>query len=103
MPGRARPASSGSRWPLLALIALVSLTTAYIWTKVQMAKTLRQVDVSQMRIRGLEEKQAKLVAAIALKKKPGIIRELAQRELGMVDPAGKLTEVVVDHGSARRE
>ncbi len=103
MADRRRVAGSGFRWPVLVLVALVSLTTAYIWTKVQMAKTLKQAEAAQARIRGLEEEQDKLVAAVAFRKKPGIIREIAQRQLGMIDPAGKLAEVVVDHGSAAQE
>lgn len=76
----------GSRLPVLILVALVSLTTAYIWTKVQMAKTLRQVEMAEARIRSLEEERDKLTAAISMNKKPGAIRERAQQELGMIDP-----------------
>lgn len=78
--------SPGSRLPVLIVFALVSLTTAYIWTKVQMAKTLRQVETAQARIRNLEEERDKLTAAISMNKKPGAIRERAQQELGMIDP-----------------
>ena len=85
MPGRERR-PVGSRLPVLILVALVSLTTAYIWTKVQLAKTLRQVETAQARIRSLEEERDKLSAAIAMNKKPGAIRERAQQELGMIDP-----------------
>ncbi|MCC7261222.1 MAG: septum formation initiator family protein [Candidatus Latescibacteria bacterium] len=76
----------GSRLPVLIVFALVSLTTAYIWTKVQMAKTLRQVETAEARIRTLEEERDKLTAAISMNKKPGAIRERAQQELGMIDP-----------------
>lgn len=78
--------AAGSRLPVLLLVALVSLTTAYVWTKVQLAKTLRQVETAQAQIRSLEEERDKLTAAIAMKKKPGAIRERAQQELGMIDP-----------------
>ena len=76
----------GARLPVLLLVALVTLTTAYIWTKVQLAKTLRQVETAQVRIRSLEEDRDKLTAAISMNKKPGAIRERAQQELGMIDP-----------------
>lgn len=76
----------GSRLPVLLLVALVTLTTAYVWTKVQLAKTLRQVETTQARIRSLEEERDKLAAAISMNKKPGAIRERAQQELGMIDP-----------------
>ena len=76
----------GSRLPVLIVVALVGLTTAYIWTKVQMAKTLRQVETAEARIRSLEEERDKLTAAISMNKKPGAIRERAQQELGMIDP-----------------
>lgn len=78
--------AAGSRLPVLLLVALVSLTTAYIWTKVQLAKTLRQVETAQAHIRSLEEERDKLTAAISMNKKPGAIRERAQHELGMIDP-----------------
>jgi cell division protein FtsL len=78
--------AAGSRLPVLLLVALVALTTAYIWTKVQLAKTLRQVETAQAQIRRLEEERDKLMASIAMKKKPGSIRERAQQELGMIDP-----------------
>lgn len=80
-----------SRLPVLIVFALVSLTTAYIWTKVQMAKTLRQVETAQARIRNLEEERDKLTAAISMNKKPGAIRERAQQELGMIDPGATHT------------
>jgi cell division protein FtsL len=76
----------GSRLSVLLLVALVSLTTAYIWTKVQLAKTLRQVEAAEAHIRSLEEERDKLTAAISMNKKPGAIRERAQQELGMIDP-----------------
>ena len=91
MPGRERR-PTGSRLPVLILVALVSLTTAYIWTKVQLSKTLRQVETARARIRNLEEEQDKLTAAISLNKKPGVIRERAQQELGMIDPGADPSE-----------
>lgn len=89
------PRPAGFRVPVLIVVALVSLTTAYIWTKVQMAKTLRQVETAEARIRSLEEERDKLTAAIAMKKKPGAIRERAQQELGMIDPG--LSQPKADH------
>jgi len=77
-----------ARLPVLVVAALVSLTTAYIWSKVQMAKTLRQVETAHAQIRSLEEERDKLTAAIAMNKKPGAIRARAQWELGMIDPGG---------------
>ena len=87
----------GSRLSVLLLVALVSLTTAYIWTKVQLAKTLRQVETAQARIRSLEEERDKLMAAISMNKKPGAIRERAQQELGMIDPGADQAKTAAEH------
>lgn len=96
MAGRERR-PVGSRLPVLLLVALVTLTTAYIWTKVQLAKTLRQVETAQAQIRNLEEERDKLTAAIAMNKKPGAIRERAQQELGMIDPGTTQPKTVAEH------
>ena len=100
MPGRERR-PAGSRLPVLILVALVSLTTAYIWTKVQLAKTLRQVETAQARIRSLEEERDKLTASISMNKKPGAIRERAQQELGMIDPGAKQPNTAAEHVHAQ--
>ena len=98
MPGRERERRpTGSRLPVLVLVTLVSLTTAYIWTKVQLSKTIRQVETARARIRNLEEEQDKLTAAISMNKKPGAIRERAQQELGMIDPGAGLRERAGEH------
>ena len=96
MAGRERR-PAGSRLPVLLLVSLVTLTTAYIWTKVQLAKTLRQVERAQARIRSLEEERDKLTASISMNKKPGVIRERAQQELGMIDPGAKQSKTGAEY------
>jgi cell division protein FtsB len=57
------------------------------------------VETAQARIRSLEEERDKLTAAVAMKKKPGAIRERAQQELGMIDPG--LSQARNDHVHSR--
>ncbi len=65
---------------------LVGATLFHVWQKVEMARVMGGIDVAQMRMAELGKNRTKLMAAIAVKKRPGTIEQVAIGQLGMVHP-----------------
>ena len=80
------------------VVLAVALTVTYTWKKVELARVAEQIARLEGEAATLLEEQAKLTAAIAFKKKPGTIKQIAEGQLGMAYPAGGVTELVVGPG-----
>ena len=75
---------------------LVAATVLYTWKKVETAGVARRINDAEIQAAHLIEKRAKLTALVAFKKKPGNIKKIAEEELGMVYPRGKVVDFIVE-------
>ena len=80
----------------LLVAVLVAITVLYTWKKVELARVARQISSAEIQAGNLEEEQSKLMAAIASRKKPGVIKKIAEDKLGMVYPTGRVTDLILD-------
>jgi len=78
------------------VVLLAGVTILYVWKKVETGSVVSQIDRAQVRIENLQEEHSKLMAAIVFKKKPRAIERVARGQLGMVYPAGRLSELTFD-------
>lgn len=81
---------------IILLALLVGVTVLHVWKKVEISSVARQIDRVEKGVETLEIERSKLMAAIVFKKKPGAIERIARGQLGMVYPAGQLTELTYD-------
>ena len=81
---------------ILLVAILVATTLSYTWKKVEVASVVKQIEALEVQVGKLEEERSKLMAAIALRKKPGVIKKTAEEKLGMVYPRGRVVELTVD-------
>ena len=65
---------------------LVGATLFHVWQKVEMASVVGGIDAAEMKMAELGKNRTKLMAAIAVKKRPATIEQVAIGELGMVHP-----------------
>ena len=65
---------------------LVGAALFHVWQKVEMARVVGGIDAAEVRMAELGKKRTKLMAAIAVKKRPGTIEQVAIGQLGMVHP-----------------
>ena len=91
---RSRFASHRSYFFLLAF--LVAVTVLFTWKKVETASVARRINNAEIQAANLIEERAKLTALVAFKKKPGNIKKIAEEELGMVYPTGKMVDFIVE-------
>ena len=99
MLGRDRSRDRAAGFPrnyILLVAILVAITLSYTWKKVEVASVVKQIEALEVQAGKLEEERSKLMAAIALRKKPGVIKKTAEEKLGMVYPRGRVVELVVD-------
>ncbi len=106
-PGVRRRRISGRLQPsfqrgFYVVVVVVAMMVVYLWRKVETANVARRADAARNRIEALHEERSRLVAAIAFRLKPGAIQGLAVTQLGMVYPAGQLTEVTYDPRPSER-
>jgi hypothetical protein len=66
--------------------ALVGATLFHVWQKVEMARVAGGIDAAHARIGQLRQERAKLLAAVAIKRNPVHLEQIAVEELGMVRP-----------------
>ncbi len=67
---------------------VVGATLFHVWQKVEMARVAGAIHTAQARSADLGKERAKLLAAVAIKKNPVYIEQVAVAELGMVHPLG---------------
>ena len=70
--------------------ALVGATLFHVWQKVEMARVAGGIGAAQVRMADLRAERSKLLAAVAIKKNPVFIEQMATRQLGMVYPLGRM-------------
>ena len=80
--------------------ALVGATLFHVWQKVEMAQVAGGINDAHARIGQLRQERAKLLAAVAIKRNPVHVEQIAVEELGMVRPStqprGPLAHWVVE-------
>ncbi len=84
-------------WPVFLMGALVGITTAYVWNKVELATLARQIEAAAIGVSTLSEERSRLTAAIMVKTKPGLIQGQAQEQLGMIFPKNGFIELVLEN------
>ena len=70
--------------------ALVGATLFHVWQKVEMARVAGGIGAAHVRMADLRAERSKLLAAVAIKKNPVFIEQMATRQLGMVYPLGRM-------------
>ena len=78
------------------VVFLVAATVLYTWKKVETASVAKRINNAEIQAAKLIEERAKLTALVAVKKKPGNIKKIAEKELNMVYPAGKVVDLIVE-------
>ena len=71
---------------LLSVLALAAATTGYVWIKVQMAESARAMDTARARAQALMVETSRLQASLDRASRPGLLRDRAERELGLIYP-----------------
>jgi len=75
---------------------LVAVTVLYTWKKVETASVARRINNAEIQAASLIGERSKLTALVAFKKKPGNIKKIAEEQLGMVYPTGRMVDFIVD-------
>ena len=75
---------SSMRVLVAGVVILVSVTTAFVSSKVALADIARRTSAARVRIESLSEERSRLTAAAGMKSKPGTIMRIAQKHLGMI-------------------
>jgi cell division protein FtsL len=81
---------------IVLVILLVAITVLYTWKKVEWASVAQRISNAEAQTDRLVEERSKLMAGIALRKRPGNIKKIAEDKLGMVYPAGRVVNLVLD-------
>ena len=76
---------------------LVGATLFHVWQKVEMARVVGGIDAAEMKMVELGKNRTKLMAAIAVKKRPGTIEQVAIGQLGMIHPRANNEEDLLAH------
>ena len=71
---------------LATVLALAAGTTGHVWIKVQMAESARAIEAARARAEALRVESSRLQASLDLASRPAILRQRAERELGLVYP-----------------
>ena len=71
---------------LVTVLALAAGTTGHVWIKVQMAESARAIEAARARARTLGVESSRLQASLDLASRASILRQRAERELGLVYP-----------------
>ena len=71
---------------LLTVLSLAAGTTGFVWIKVQMAESARAIEAARARAETLEVESSRLQASLDLATRPSLLRQRAERELGLVYP-----------------
>ena len=71
---------------LVTVLALAGGTTGHVWIKVQMAESARAIEAARARAQALEVERSRLQASLDLASRASILRQRAERELGLVYP-----------------
>ena len=71
---------------LVTVLALAAGTTGHVWIKVQMAESARAIEAARARAQALEVERSRLQASLDLASRASILRQRAERELGLVYP-----------------
>ena len=80
---------------VILVVAVAAMTTLYLWQKVefnQRAGTLREL---REEVDGLERERSRLTASVMQKKKAGVIQRIAEGQLGMSLPKGRMARLSV--------
>ena len=73
-------------WGSVAAVALlVSVTTAFVWSKVALVDIAGRTSAARARVETLSEERSRLMATAAMKTRPGIIKGIAATRLGMIE------------------
>jgi hypothetical protein len=86
---------------ILLVVFLVAVTVLYTWKKVEMASVAKRISSAEVRADSLVEERSKLTASIAFRKKPGNIKKIAEEQLGMVYPTGRMIDLILDAPEGR--
>jgi|AP95_1055475.scaffolds.fasta_scaffold05525_5 hypothetical protein len=78
---------SSIRVSVAGVVILVSVTTAFVWSKVALADIARRTSAAQLRFESLSEERSRLTATAIMQTKPGTIMGIARDRLGMVKAA----------------
>ena len=78
------------------VVFLVAVTVLYTWKKVETASVTRRINNAEIQAASLIGERSKLTALVAFKKKPGNIKKIAEEQLGMVYPTGRVVDFIVD-------
>ena len=71
---------------LVTVLALAAATTGHVWIKVQMAESARAIEAARAMAEALRVESSRLQASLDLASRPGILRQRAERELGLSHP-----------------
>lgn len=67
----------------LAVLGLAAGMTGTVWIKVQMSESARGIEAARSQVQALRVEGSRLQAAVDLACRPSLVRDRAQRELGM--------------------
>ena len=71
---------------VLTVLALAAATTGYVWMKVQMAESARAIETARASGQALMVESWRLQASLDLASRPSLLRQRAERELGLTYP-----------------
>ena len=83
------------RMQIVSVIAAVAVTIAYTWKKVELTAVAQSIAIAHDRIESMQQEKTQLAASIAMKKRPGNIKDRAQGQLGMIYPTTRVIDLVI--------
>ncbi len=72
-----------------------TMTTLYLWQKVELNQQKGKLTELHQTVTDLERERSRLTATVVRKKKAGVVKRIAEDQLGMSLPKGRVARLIV--------
>ena len=73
-----------------------TMTTLYLWQKVELNHRTGKLSELHQIVTDLERERSRLTATVVRKKKSGVVKRIAEGQLGMSLPKGRMARLIVE-------
>ena len=90
------PITRAAYFKFIALVVCsAALTTLYLWQKVELNQRLGELGHLHQMVTDLERERSRLTASVVRKKREGAVKRIAEHQLGMSLPKGRMARLIV--------
>jgi hypothetical protein len=77
------------------VVCAAAMTTLYLWQKVELNQRTGTLRELRQTVTDLERERSRLTATVVRKKKTGVVKHIAEGQLGMSLPKGRMAHLAV--------